>query len=149
MKFLIQRVNCASVHTDEGQISSIGKGILIFVGIGDGDDEKIADKMVKKACSLRIFADEENKTNLSLGDVGGELLLVSQFTLFADCKKGSRPSFFGAGKPEHAKKLYEYIVKEAMSYCGTVKTGQFGADMTVRLENDGPFTIMLDSDEIM
>ena len=148
MKFLIQRVNSASVKTGNEITGSIGKGLLIFVGICDNDTEQIACKMLKKACALRIFSDDDDKTNLSLGDVNGQLLLVSQFTLYANCKKGCRPSFFNAGSPDHANKLYEYIISKAREYCDTVETGIFGADMKVSLENDGPFTIMLDSDEL-
>lgn len=148
MRFLIQRVNHASVTVDDSTIGKINKGFLILIGIKDGDTKEIADKLLKKACGLRIFADENGKTNLSLNDVGGELLLVSQFTLYANCKKGNRPSFIDAGKPDFANEMYEYIIENAKSYCDTVETGSFGADMKIALENDGPFTIMLDSDEI-
>lgn len=148
MKFLIQRVNSASVTVDNKITGSIQKGFLILIGISDNDTEQTADKMLKKTCGLRIFSDAEGKTNLSLSDVNGQLLLVSQFTLYANCKKGNRPSFFGAGKPEHANRLYKYITEQAKKYCDTVETGSFGADMKVFLENDGPFTIMLDSEEL-
>lgn len=148
MKFLIQRVNHASVEVNNKIIGSIKNGFLIFIGICDKDTEEIADKMIKKTCSLRIFSDEQGKTNLSLQDVGGQLLLVSQFTLYANCKKGNRPSFIEAGSPEHAEKLYEYIINKAKEYISTVETGSFGAYMKVSLENDGPFTIMLNSEEL-
>lgn len=148
MKFLIQRVSHASVKIDNEITGSIGKGFLILIGICDSDTEEIADKMIKKTCNLRIFSDEQGKTNLSLKDVAGQLLLVSQFTLYANCKKGNRPSFIEAGSPEHAEKLYEYIISKAKEYIGTVETGSFGADMKVSLENDGPFTIILDSAEL-
>lgn len=148
MKFLIQRVNKASVKADNVITGQIGKGLLIFAGICENDTEEIADKMLKKAYNLRIFSDSEGKTNLSAGDVGGSLLVISQFTLYANCKKGNRPSFFEAGSPAHAEKLYNYIVNKAKEYCSTVETGRFGADMEVVLSNDGPFTIMLDSEEL-
>ncbi len=148
MKFLIQRVNHASVEVNNKIIGKIQNGFLIFIGICDKDTEEIADKMIKKTCNLRIFSDEQGKTNLSLKDVAGQLLLVSQFTLYANCKKGNRPSFIEAGSPEHAEKLYEYIINKAKEYIGIVETGSFGADMKVSLENDGPFTIILDSEEL-
>ena len=124
---------------------SIGKGYLVFIGIGAEDTKEIADKLIKKMMGLRIFADENGKTNISVTDVNGELLLVSQFTLYADCKKGNRPSFVKAGQPELANELYEYIIAECSKLIN-VQTGIFGADMKVELENDGPFTIMLDSE---
>ena len=148
MKFLIQRVNSASVQIDNEITGKIGKGLLVFIGVCDSDTEETAGKMLKKAYNLRIFSDAEGKTNLSAGDVNGGLLLISQFTLYANCKKGNRPSFFEAGNPDHAEKLYNYIVNKAKEYCNKVETGRFGADMKVTLENDGPFTIMLNSDEL-
>lgn len=148
MKFLIQRVNNASVKADNIVTGQIGKGLLIFAGICGSDTEEIADKMLKKAYNLRIFSDSEGKTNLSAGDVGGSLLVISQFTLYANCKKGNRPSFFEAGSPVHAEKLYNYVVNKAREYFNIVETGRFGADMEVMLTNDGPFTIMLDSEEL-
>ena len=148
MKFVIQRVQNASVTVDNEIIGSIGKGLLILIGVSNSDTEEIADKMLKKACNLRIFSDENDKTNLSLKDVDGELLLVSQFTLYANCKKGNRPSFIDAGNPDHANKLYNYIIEQASSYTEKVAHGEFGADMKVSLLNDGPFTIVLDSDEL-
>lgn len=145
MKFLIQRVNKAKVTVDGNVTGSIGKGYLVFIGIGAEDTKEIADKLIKKMMGLRIFADENGKTNISVTDVNGELLLVSQFTLYADCKKGNRPSFVKAGQPELANELYEYIIAECSKLIN-VQTGIFGADMKVELENDGPFTIMLDSE---
>ncbi len=147
MRFLIQRVNSASVQVDGETTGSIGKGLLVFIGICETDDEAIADKLLDKLLKLRIFDDADGKTNLSVFDVSGELLLVSQFTLYANCKKGNRPSFTDAAGPEKANRLYEYIIKEAEKKI-RVGTGIFGADMKVTLENDGPFTVMLDSDEI-
>lgn len=148
MKFVIQRVNHAEVTVDNQTIGSIKAGYLVFIGISQTDTKELADKMLQKMINLRIFSDEEGKTNLSLKDVNGELLLISQFTLYADCKKGNRPSFFNAGKPDMANELYEYIIKKAKETCPVVQTGEFGADMKVSLENDGPFTIVLNSDEI-
>lgn len=149
MRFVIQRVKHASVTIDNKVNGAIEKGYLIFVGVSDTDDEAIADNMVRKTAGLRIFEDENGKTNLSLNDVGGDILAVSQFTLYADCKKGNRPSFNKAGKPEHANKLYEYVVERFRKEYGFhVETGIFGADMKVELLNDGPFTILLDSDEL-
>ena len=144
MKFLIQRVLEASVKVDGETVGSIGKGLLVFVGAGREDDRAAADKYLKKLLGLRIFEDENGKTNLSLKDVNGELLLVSQFTLYANCKKGNRPSFIEAGDPDTANELYEYILREAAKSVPVVQHGIFGADMKVHLVNDGPFTIILD-----
>lgn len=150
MRLLIQLVNHASVTVDDRVTGSIDKGYLVFVGVSDSDTVEIADKMLKKLVNLRIFKDENDKTNLSINDVGGSLLLVSQFTLYADARKGNRPSFTGAGAPDHANALYEHMISEARNtYSLNTQTGEFGADMKVNLENDGPFTIMLDSDEIL
>lgn len=121
---------------------------MVLIGVADGDTKAIADKMIKKMTGLRIFEDSQGKTNISLGDVDGELLLISQFTLYADCKKGNRPSFIKAGKPDMAEKMYEYIIKKCKETVPKVETGIFGADMQISLINDGPFTIVLDSDEI-
>ncbi len=148
MKFLIQRVANASVEIDRKCVGSIQKGFLVFIGISQTDNVQIADKMIKKLLGLRIFEDENGKTNLSLADVNGELLLVSQFTLYADCKKGNRPSFVRAGEPRFANQLYEYMIDVCRSQVSVVETGEFGADMKVSLQNDGPFTVILDSDEI-
>ena len=139
MRLLIQRVNHASVKVDGEVIGNIGKGFLVLVGIGQNDTREIADKYMKKMLGLRIFEDENGKTNLSLADVNGELLMVSQFTLYANCKKGNRPSFIEAGAPEQANELYEYMLKEAAKVVPVVQHGIFGADMKISLENDGPF----------
>ncbi|MCI9526899.1 MAG: D-tyrosyl-tRNA(Tyr) deacylase [Lachnospiraceae bacterium] len=148
MKFLIQRVKQASVSTEAQTIGKIGKGFLVFIGVSQEDTQEIADKMIRKLLGMRIFEDENGKTNLSLADVSGQLLLISQFTLYADCKKGNRPSFIKAGNPELAENLYEYIVSECKKKIPIVQTGSFGANMEVTLLNDGPFTIILDSSEI-
>ena len=148
MKFLIQRVTSASCRVDHEITGEISKGFLVFIGVCDEDTKEIADKMTKKLLGLRIFKDEKGKTNLSLKDVGGELLLISQFTLYADCKKGNRPSFVNAGSPDIAIPLYEYIISECQKQISNVQTGIFGADMKISLLNDGPFTIILDSNEI-
>ncbi len=145
MKFVIQRVNEASVKVDGNIVGAVKKGYLAFIGICEEDTKMIADKLVNKMINLRIFSDENEKINLSLGDVNGELLLVSQFTLYANCKKGNRPSFVEAGAPEMAKELFEYIINECKKRVAVVETGIFGADMKISLENDGPFTIVLDS----
>ena len=147
MKFVVQRVTEASVAVDGKTIGKIGKGFLVLIGVSDSDTKEIADKMVKKLLGLRIFDDENEKINLSLTDVGGELLLISQFTLYANCKKGYRPSFTEAGKPDMANEMYEYIIEKCREQFH-VETGEFGADMKVSLLNDGPFTIILDSQEI-
>ena len=143
MKLLIQRVNYVNVKVDGETVGSIGKGLLVFTGIGRDDTKEIADKYLKKLLGLRIFEDEAGKTNLSLADVNGELLIVSQFTLYANCKKGNRPSFIEAGSPDQAEELYEYMISEARKSVSKVEHGVFGADMKVSLENDGPFTIIL------
>ncbi|MCR5022826.1 MAG: D-tyrosyl-tRNA(Tyr) deacylase [Lachnospiraceae bacterium] len=149
MRFVIQVVSEASVKI-EGQVrGSIDKGFMVLIGVGQGDYEKIADKMISKLLGLRIFPDENGKTNLSLSDVNGELLLISQFTLYADCRKGNRPSFVKAGAPDEAERLYEYIVSKCREQVPKVDTGEFGAEMQVSLVNEGPFTIILDSDVIM
>ena len=149
MKFVIQRVLNSSVKVDGEIIGSIGKGFMVLIGVADTDTKEIADKLVDKMIKLRIFEDSEGKTNLSLSDVGGELLLVSQFTLYADCKKGNRPSFIKAGKPDFANEMYEYIISKCKTYEGLkVERGKFGADMKVELVNEGPFTIVLDSEEL-
>ena len=148
MKFVIQRVTNASCTVDGNITGSIQKGFLVLIGISDHDTIQIADKMIKKLLGMRIFEDSDGKTNLSLKDVDGQLLLVSQFTLYADCKKGNRPSFVKAGKPDMANAMYEYIVSECRKQISVVETGEFGADMKVELLNDGPFTILLDSEEI-
>lgn len=148
MRCVIQVVNHASVTVDGEQIGRIGRGFLILLGVAETDTEELADRMVKKICGLRIFPDENGKTNCSLADVGGELLVVSQFTLYANCKKGNRPSFIEAGSTEKANALYEYFMTECRKYVPTVEHGRFGADMKVELLNDGPFTLMLDSQQL-
>lgn len=148
MRFVIQRVTEASVTID-GEISGkIGKGYLVLIGVADTDTKEIADKMIRKMIGLRIFEDEQGKTNLSLADVDGGLLLVSQFTLYANCKRGNRPSFIEAGKPDMANEMYEYVIEKCRESVDEVQTGEFGADMKVQLLNDGPFTILLDSDQL-
>lgn len=148
MKFVIQRVTESSVTVDNQVIGQIGKGFLVLIGAGQNDTRENADALVKKMIGLRIFEDENGKTNLSLKDVNGSLLLVSQFTLYANCKKGNRPSFIEAGDPKEAEALYEYIISECKKAVPVVETGSFGADMKVSLVNDGPFTILLDSEKL-
>lgn len=149
MRFVIQRVRKASVSVDGQVIGQIGHGLLVFVGVADNDNRQTADKMIDKMTKLRIFDDAEGKTNLSISDVGGEFLIISQFTLYADCRRGNRPSFTLAGKPEMANEMYEYIIDEITKKGFCAEHGSFGADMKVSLLNDGPFTILLDSDDIM
>ena len=148
MKFVIQRVTSADVKVDGKTLGEIEKGFMVLIGVSDSDTKDIADKMVKKLVGLRIFEDEQGKTNLSLADVGGSLLLISQFTLYANCKKGYRPSFIEAGKPDMASDMYEYIIEKCKETVPNVQIGKFGADMKVSLVNDGPFTIVLDSEVI-
>ena len=148
MRLVIQRVLHAEVQVDGNTIGKIGKGLLVFVGAGQDDTKEIADKYLRKLLGLRIFEDEQGKTNLSLADVDGGLLLVSQFTLYANCKRGNRPSFIEAGKPDMANEMYEYIIEKCRESVDEVQTGEFGADMKVQLLNDGPFTILLDSDQL-
>ena len=148
MKFVIQRVQHASCVVDDKVTGEIEKGFLVLIGVAETDTREIADKMVKKLVGLRIFEDEEGKTNMSLSQVQGALLLISQFTLYADCKKGNRPSFIKAGKPDMASEMYEYIIAKCQASVEKVERGIFGADMKISLLNDGPFTIVLDSDEI-
>ena len=145
MKFVIQRVTEASVEVDEKIIGEIANGYLVLIGVGQEDTAAEADRLIKKMINLRIFSYENGKTNLSLKDVNGGLLLVSQFTLYANCKHGNRPSFTEAGDPKKAEELYEYIIAECRRQIPVVQTGSFGADMKVRLCNDGPFTILLES----
>ncbi len=148
MKFVIQRVTEASCTVDGNVTGAIQKGFLVLIGIADTDTTAIADKMIKKLLGLRIFEDADGKTNLSLADVGGSLLLISQFTLYADCRKGNRPSFVRAGKPEMASRMYDYIAARCKEQIPDTGCGIFGADMKISLLNDGPFTILLDSEEI-
>ena len=148
MRFVIQRVTNSSVKVDGEVIGQIRKGFMVLIGVADTDTKEIADKMIKKMIGLRIFEDENGKTNLSLEAVEGELLLISQFTLYANCKKGNRPSFIEAGKPDMAEEMYEYIIDRCKEQVPVVERGKFGADMKVSLVNDGPFTIVLDSERL-
>ena len=148
MRFVIQRVQHASVTVDNEVIGSIGRGYMVLIGVCESDTEEIADKMVDKMIKLRINEDAEGKTNLSLADVDGGLLLISQFTLYANCKKGNRPSFTEAGSPDKANALYEYIIERCKERVPVVEKGSFGAHMAVELLNDGPFTIVLDSEKL-
>mgnify|MGYP000473833557 CR=1 FL=1 len=148
MRFVIQRVLESEVKVDGESLGKIGKGFMVLIGVSNDDTKEVADKMVKKMLGLRIFEDENGQTNCSLKDVDGELLLVSQFTLYANCKKGFRPSFIEAGAPDMANELYEYIIEECKKVIPVVERGNFGADMKVSLLNDGPFTIVLDSEQI-
>ena len=149
MRAVLQRVTRASVTVDGEVLGKIGKGFMILLGVENSDTEEITDKMADKICKLRIFEDENGKTNLSLADVGGELLVISQFTLYADCSEGNRPSFFRAGAPDLANRLYEHVVERCRMYVDKVEHGEFGAYMQVELLNDGPFTLVLDSDMIV
>ncbi len=144
MRLLIQRVQEASVKIENKTVGSIGRGYLVLIGCCESDTREIADQYLRKMLQLRIFEDENGKTNLSLKDVEGSLLLVSQFTLYANCRRGNRPSFSDAGSPQHAQELYDYIVSECRKAVPIVETGEFGAEMKVSLVNDGPFTILLD-----
>ena len=144
MKFLVQRVNEAKVDIDNKTVGKIDKGLLVLIGITHTDTKEIADYLIKKLINLRVFEDEKGKMNLSLKDKSGSLLLVSQFTLYADCSSGNRPSFTNAAKPDFAEELYEYIISECKKKIDTVETGIFGADMKVELINDGPVTIILE-----
>lgn len=148
MRAVVQRVLSAGVTVEGETIGRIGKGFMILLGVSGEDTEETAGRMADKICRLRIFEDENGKTNLSLGDVGGELLVVSQFTLYADCRKGNRPSFIKAGEPEKANRLYEYFMDCCRQHVSVVERGRFGANMKVELVNDGPFTLMLDSQEL-
>ena len=145
MKFVIQRVTNAKCEVDNQITGQIKQGFCVFIGVAEGDNEQIADKMIRKLLGMRIFADADGKTNLALQDVNGGLLLISQFTLYANCRKGNRPSFTEAGNPELANHLYEYIIQKCREQISNVQTGIFGADMQISLTNDGPFTIILDS----
>ncbi len=148
MKAVIQRVTYASVTVDGNIVGKISKGYLVLLGVEGSDDEKVADKLSAKISKLRIFEDENGKTNLSISDVGGSMLIVSQFTLLADCSHGNRPSFIGAGSPAEASRLYDYFCDKVKEFGIPVEKGVFGGDMKVELLNDGPFTICLDSKEL-
>lgn len=149
MKIVIQRVTKASVSIEEKVKGQIGKGLLLFVGVGENDTKEIAEKFVDKIIKMRIFEDENGKTNLSLQDIKGEILVISQFTLYADCKKGNRPSFINAAPPHMAEEIYEYVLDLCRQKNGAVEHGEFGADMKVSLVNDGPFTIILDDATVL
>ncbi len=148
MKFLVQIASDASVSVENQVVGSIPFGYMVLVGVEDADTKEIADKMIKKMLGLRIFKDENGKTNLSLDQVGGSLLLISQFTLYADCRKGNRPSFIRSGSAESAREMYRYIIDKCKETGVTVQTGEFGAEMKVTFTNEGPFTVMLDSAEL-
>lgn len=150
MRALVQRVESASVEVAGSVVGSCGRGLLVLLGVGPGDDRRVAERLWHKVRALRIFADEEGKTNRSLVDVGGDVLVVSQFTLYADARRGNRPSFTGAAAPDLAEELYERFCEVAVGDLGAggVGRGVFGADMRVSLVNDGPFTVMLDSEEL-
>ena len=144
MKLVIQRVTQAQVEVNKKIVGKINKGFMVLLGVAEGDTKEQADYLVKKLCNLRVFEDENEKMNLALKDVGGELLIISQFTLCADCSGGNRPSFIGAEKPEKANELYEYFCKECSNNGYKVEKGIFGADMQVSLTNDGPVTIIIE-----
>lgn len=150
MKLIIQRTTEASITINGEFGGQIERGFVVLIGVCNDDTKEVADKMLKKMLGLRIFEDENGKTNLSLNDVSGQLMVVSQFTLYADCKKGNRPSFTNAGSPAHAEEIYDYVIYQIKSnYSGKLVTGSFGADMKISLVNDGPFTIILDSKELL
>lgn len=148
MRAVIQCVREASVTVDGTTLAHIGKGALILLGVGHNDTPETAQKLWNKIYKLRMFDDAQGKTNLSLGDIEGDVLIVSQFTLYASCKKGNRPSFTDAAKPDQANELYEYFVSLAHADVENVGTGKFGAMMEVSLTNHGPFTLVLDTDEL-
>ena len=148
MRFVIQVVSHAEVEVAGETVGRIGKGFAVLIGVGQEDTKEIADKMIRKLIGLRIFEDENGKTNKSLADVNGQVLLVSQFTLYADCRRGNRPGFTYAGEPKMAEGMYEYIIRKVKEQVPVVQKGIFGADMKLSLTNEGPFTILLDSDEL-
>lgn len=145
MKAVVQRVLDANVKVNGEVVGEINKGFVVLLGVGNDDNKEKADYLIKKITSLRVFKDENGKMNLGLKDVGGELLIISQFTLYADCTKGNRPSFINAGKPKIANELYEYFISECIKLGFKVQHGIFGADMKVNLTNDGPVTILLEN----
>ena len=149
MRFVVQRVTHASVTVDSQVIGKIGNGFMVLIGVADTDTREIADKMVKKLLGLRIFEDQNGKTNLDIHTVEGELLLISQFTLYANCRHGNRPSFIEAGKPDMANEMYEYIIAKCKEQVPVVEKGEFGADMKVESVNDGPVTLILDTEQLM
>lgn len=144
MKTVIQRVGSANVVVDNKMVGKIEKGLVVLIGISDNDTKETINQMVRKIINLRIFSDENGKMNLSIKDINGELLAISQFTLYADCTRGNRPSFTSAGRPDYAKELYEYFISEVKKEGISVSHGIFGADMQVSLTNDGPVTIVLE-----
>lgn len=146
MKLVVQRVSNASVEVNNKIIGKIEKGFLVLLGVGPEDNKNIADFLVEKLCNLRVFEDENEKMNLSIKDIDGELLIISQFTLYADCKKGNRPSFTGAAEPKKANELYEYFIEKCKDKVRKVEHGEFGANMKVKLLNDGPVTIILEKE---
>ena len=148
MRAVVQRVSRAAVEVDGEAVGEIGRGYLVLLGVGHDDTEQEAQKLLRKLLGLRIMEDGEGKTNLALADVAGELLVVSQFTLFADCRRGRRPSFTDAAAPDQAEALYERFVSLARAESVRVETGSFGAKMEVSLVNDGPFTVVLDTDDL-
>ena len=145
MKAVVQRVTHASVTVDGNVCGKIDNGFLVLLGVGQEDEKADAERLAAKICKLRIFSDENDKINLSVNDVNGSLLVISQFTLYADCRKGNRPNFMNAGAPDKAEALYDYFCEECKKYVPTVEKGIFGADMKVELLNDGPFTVILDN----
>ena len=148
MKFVIQRVTAASCVVDGTVTGAIKDGFCVFIGVAESDTKQIADKMIQKLIGMRIFSDENDKINLSLRDINGSLLLISQFTLYANCRKGNRPSFTDAGNPDMANEMYEYIIAECKKQIPNVQTGIFGADMKLEIHNDGPCTMILDSNDL-
>lgn len=144
MKLVVQRVSNAKVEVDNKVVGKISQGFLVLFGAGQGDTKEQADFLAEKLCNLRVFGDENGKMNLSIKDIDGELLIVSQFTLYADCKKGNRPSFVKAAMPDQANELYEYFMEKCKENVKTVEKGIFGANMKVSLLNDGPVTIILE-----
>ena len=148
MRAVVQRCGYCDVESEGKKAGHVGNGLLVFLGVRKGDTEKDGDYLADKIINLRIFEDEQGKTNLSLDAVGGSLLLISQFTLYANCKKGNRPSFIEAGAPDMAEEMYEYIISKCKEQVEVVERGRFGADMKVSLVNDGPFTIVLDSEDL-
>ena len=148
MKFVIQRVRQAEVVVEEQSVGKIDQGLMVLVSICNSDTKEIADKLINKLIHLRIFEDENGKSNLSVQDIHGNLLIISQFTLYADCRKGNRPSYTHAGNPDLANELYEYIIAQCQKEFPNVQHGIFGAYMKVSLLNDGPFTIIFDSEQM-
>lgn len=148
MRIVLQNALSATVTIDKSICAAIENGYVLLLGIGQCDTREIADKMVGKIINLRLFKDDKGKTNLSIGDIGGSVLIVSQFTLYADCRKGNRPGFTDAAPPQKAKELYNYFLDKCKSDFAHVEHGEFGADMKLELINDGPFTLMLDSETL-